>query len=272
MANIRILYDNAIDRASLSASSSAGALVVTNLQNDFKGQVWRATSNSATLAAVWAAPEKVGCVALPFCNLTAAATIRVRGYTNAADTVPAFDTGLRPACAFVPTDLYGFRGAAVNGYSFGAGAYAVAWFAPQMVTQLIVDIVDTSLPYVEASRLVAGKYWSPEKNVDYGATTGMMDASVHSRNDSGDLVTVRGKRHRTLTVNFTILTPADRAAVNAILRGNGLPKPLFVSLSPESTDGELEQSGQLYGKLSTLSNVAFSFFNNYATGMTFEEF
>lgn len=78
MTNLRIIYDNAADRATLTASTTAGTLGVTNLQNNRKGRPWRATGTTARLGATWAAPESIGGVFLPFCNLSPTATMRVR--------------------------------------------------------------------------------------------------------------------------------------------------------------------------------------------------
>lgn len=54
MANLRIIYDNAADRATLTASTTAGALAATNLQRDEKAAIWRSTDTTATLTATWA--------------------------------------------------------------------------------------------------------------------------------------------------------------------------------------------------------------------------
>jgi hypothetical protein len=78
MPNLRIIYDNAADRAALTASTTAGTLGVANLQNNRKGRPWRATGTMARLGATWGAPERIGGVFLPFCNLSPTATMRVR--------------------------------------------------------------------------------------------------------------------------------------------------------------------------------------------------
>ena len=81
-SQIRILNNNAADRATLSASTTAGSLVVANLKTDYKSDVYRSTGTTATITATWTSNETIGVVVLPFCNLTATATIRVKLYTN----------------------------------------------------------------------------------------------------------------------------------------------------------------------------------------------
>lgn len=87
MSNLRIVSDNAIDRAVLTASSSASASMSTsNLKSDRKSAVWRsALGTTAWLAATWSSLEPISAVALPFCNLSPTATMRVRT-TNEAST------------------------------------------------------------------------------------------------------------------------------------------------------------------------------------------
>jgi len=87
MPNLRIVPDNAVGRAaSLVASSTAGALVAANLASDVKSSVHRATGTSVTYTATWAAAEPIGCVALPFCNLSPSAQWRVRA-TSEGSTI-----------------------------------------------------------------------------------------------------------------------------------------------------------------------------------------
>lgn len=83
MPNLRIVSDNAIARAaSLVASSTAGSLVAANLAIDRKSSVHRATSTSVIYTAAWDAAERIGCVALPFCNLSPTAQWRIRAHAE----------------------------------------------------------------------------------------------------------------------------------------------------------------------------------------------
>ena len=61
MPNLRLIHDNAADRAtSLAASTTSGALVAAYMQNDFKGQVHRSTGTSVSYTLTWTAGETVG--------------------------------------------------------------------------------------------------------------------------------------------------------------------------------------------------------------------
>lgn len=91
MPNLRIIHNNAADRATLAGSSSVGALVPANLKSDLKSVVWRSATAAAgatptaRLDASWLTAETIAAVALAYCRLTAQALMRVRG-TNEAST------------------------------------------------------------------------------------------------------------------------------------------------------------------------------------------
>jgi hypothetical protein len=141
-------------------------------------------------------------------------------------------------------------------------------------TSLLIEIEDTecSNPYIEVSRIITGSYWSPKYNTSFGLSTGSQDLSQHQRSESGDLITNRGIRYRSMRFDLTWLPPEDRLEFTRILRGNGLPRPLFISLFPNNSDDyEKEQSHQIYGKLSQLSDITHPIFEIYSTSIDIEE-
>jgi hypothetical protein len=78
MPNLRVISDNAIDRATLASPSTAANFDPNNLKLARKSDVWRASGIAARLSAAWTAPESIQAVALPFCSLSPTATMRVR--------------------------------------------------------------------------------------------------------------------------------------------------------------------------------------------------
>ncbi|CDG82097.1 hypothetical protein [Janthinobacterium agaricidamnosum] len=216
MANLNIISDNAANRGNISATSTAGALVPANLLDDGRSSLWRAANTLATLHLVFPSVELIGGVALPFCNLTAGAMIRVIGYGAAGQTV--FDTGKVPACAYAPLDQFG-RDRGASDFADGGGACASAWFEHALVRSLAIELADADNPdgYIEASRLFAGSYWSPHYNADDGAALSYI-----------------GMRHRKLLLRLEQLPPAERLRLKAALRGNRMARPVFVRLFPEA--------------------------------------
>lgn len=274
MANLRVVYDNAADRATIAASSTAGTLVPANLQTDYKSEVWRSTALTATLTITWATAELIGMVALAFCSLSSAATFRVRGYALETDTTPLIDhTGFVAYGADFDEFMWGAEPIGVNAYSYGGGAYGVLWLpSVHACKKVVVDITDVNPSnYIEASRLVCGTYWEPVYNAEYGVTVGMVDNSKHERTDAGDLRTDRGTVHKTLNFDLAVMPKEDRDALYNIMRGNGMFKPMYVSLTPESEDEVGEQVFQIYGKLSRQGTIKWASLNQFATQISIEE-
>lgn len=293
--NLRIIYNNLADTATITASSTASTTTtVANLVKDTKTAVWRSATSTTTavkanLVVTLPSTQIIGGVILPFCNLTSVATIRIRGYTGTAPTLGGtvdsptitatgtlvFDTGNVSACPYQPLGLWawGTLPLGVNSYSYGGGTYARVWFPQASVSSLVVEIIDTnSAKYIEASRLVVGAYWSPTFNTSYGISANTKDLSEHSRTESGDLVTNRGIKYSSMTFDLNWLTPSDRVTFNQIVKGNGLPKPLFISLFPDnSSDWAKEQAHQIYGKLSQLGGISHPIYEMYSTQIEIEE-
>lgn len=275
MSNLRIVYDNASDRATITASSTAGSLVVSNLQTDMKSKIWRSTSTTATLTVVFDQAEIVGCVALPFCSLTSEATIRVRGYTLATDPSPSLDTGVKLAAGGASFDAlaWGSVPLGVNAYMYGSKTYGSIWFTQGTYEKLVIDIEDDVNPlgYIEASRLVIGAYWSPLKNAEYGVELNLIDNSRNERSDSGDLRTDRGIMYKTMSFDLSMMDYIDRNMLFNIVRNNGTYKPVFLSLTPEADDPTEEQIYQIYGKLPSQTSIRYQFINQFNSKIDIEE-
>lgn len=277
MPNLRIISDNAADRATLTASSQASAdMAVANLRTDIKTHVWRSTGTTATLTATWSALETIGGVVLPFCNLTPLATIRVRGYSAVGDAVPLFDTGVVDACPGPVLGLWGWGAAPLgsNAFAYGGGTYGRVWIpVPGAVRKLVVDISDPTNPagYIEAARLVCGAYWEPQYNASYGAPLTMADGTTLVETAAGDLMPDIGTRRRVQSIDLSMIPAHDRAAFWDIVNSCGLAKPMLFSLYPNGADAKLEQAHQLYCRLDEPATVSTPHFQRYATTIKFKE-
>jgi hypothetical protein len=276
MSNLRIVFSNAANRAAtLAAADEAGVLVAGNLLTDIKSHVYRSTGTSSTLTLTWANAETVRCVALPYTNFSSSATLRVRGYTNAADPDPVFDTTALDCCPYTAASVFGWdiNAPGVANFGYGGAVYAGLWFAGGSVKKLVIDIDDAAnaAGYIEAGRLIVGDYWEPDYNADYGLQIGYKDASEHKRNEAGDLMTDVRPRAKTLTFGLSQAPPADRKKIMRILRGNGKPWPIYISVFPGNADADLEQDHQIYGKLSDLSAITLANFELYASTIAIDE-
>jgi hypothetical protein len=275
MPNLRIIFDNASDRAAITASSVAGTLVAANLLTDIKSDVWRSVGTNATISLTWASVENIGGVSFPFCNLTAKAKMRVRVYADNTLAVLKLDTGWNYAAPSPSIDSNTWGTAlGANAYYYAGNSYATQWMSSHPLgTFMTVDFDDPTNPsgYIEAARIVCGKFWSPAVNALMGASISIVDTSIQFRTDSGDLLTDTGTRHRKQTFDLPPMGSVDRASMWNILWGNGMSKPLLFSLYPESTDILLEQSHQMYSKLVTTPLMSTPYFSKYSVPIDIEE-
>lgn len=275
MSKLRILYDIASDRASLTASTTAGNLVVDNLKSNHKSLVWRSTSTTASLTATWTTPEFVGCIAIPFCNFTSTATIRARGYSDTEGTQLVFDTGFVLACPYSPLGAFkwGQEPLGLNSYSYGGGTYASVWTPIKTAMKVVIDLVDDGNPYgyLDCGRLVLGGYWSPVYNPQYGATATTQDTTKQYRTEAGELLSDIGTVSKRISINLSVMLPSDRSAFWRVTRSAGMSKPIFLSVFPENLDSELEQTHQIFGKIPTFGGISASSYNLYSAPLEIEE-
>jgi hypothetical protein len=282
MNNLRIVHDNVIDRAVLTASSQAGALGAGNLQRDERSAVLRATGTSVTITATWPTQELIACVAPIRSNMNSSARMRVRGYERLGDAVPVIDTGVMLPCpeaplgaspfGYLPLGWNGYKWGGVNTWARGGGSDGVAWFEPVSVRQLVIDLssVDNSDGYLEVSRLVAGMYWAPEYNASYGASLTQVDTSEGYRTAAGEAKTNVGTRHKLLNINLEFLTSADRARLARIVDECGTVRPLLCSLFPENADPVIEQQHMVYGRIANIDAISATSFSIYSAPLQIE--
>lgn len=276
--NVRIIYDNAADRGTLTASSTAGVLTVANLRDDKKSSVWRSTGTTATLTLEWATPETISGVVLPFCNFTASATIRLKGYVGTGPFNLVMDTGNVVAAPNGTFGIFNWGSSAigVNTYAYGGGTYGRIWvpiYDIKSLTKLEIIIIDTANTqgYIECSRLVAGVHWAPKYNVGYEIPVTLNDASSSFRNDASDLITEIGPQYKSLSLGLSNMINLDRTKLLSILRGNGKSKPLFISVFPNDFDTDKEQTYQIYGKLANAGSINYINLIQYTSQIDIEE-
>lgn len=270
MPNLRIIASNSARRATLAASSTAGALAVTNLQVDRKSAVWRATGTTASISGTLAVAESASGIAL-FGNFSPGTTIRVRLYSDTTGTALVLDTGVVSACPAPAIQLEGWMAAqSASAYAFGGGAYARAWFAVTPWRKFVVDLVDTGnlQGYIEAAQLVIGPYWSPTRNASSVSAT-EVDETTHYRTAAGDLMSRASTIHRKVPIELEYMSGEDRATLANILRGSRA-NPIFLSVFPGHTDLVLERDHTLIGKRMSDSEVAVQAAIRYGTKLEVE--
>jgi hypothetical protein len=275
--NLRVIYDNLLDygTTTVTADTVAGTYVAANVKRDAKSQTWRSTAKTATLTVSFGSPKTISGVILAFTNLTATATITTTATGITAGVNPS---ALGAVLARPWTDTAWdstFLPANSNSYSYGGGSHARTWFSSDVtctgLTILISDTANTN-SYLEVSRLIVGKSWSPKYNTEFGIEVAVKDLSSQSRTESGDLITTRGVRYKTLNFNLNWLTYTDRTTFVNLLKTNGLSRPLAISLFPNNTDDwDAEGLYQIYGKLTDTTAVTHPMFTVYTSSVSIEE-
>lgn len=276
MANARIIYANAADLGTLVASSEASAsMEIENILSDRKSEVWRSTGTTEYFEISFTADQTIAGVVLPWTNLTATATMRVRLYD--VSNAVLLDTGTNLAVPGGSPALWGWTNAQLNSnaFGYGGGAYARAWFTSTgAVRKIRVDLVDTSSAqgYIEVGRVVAGPRWDLAKNPDYELQQSSVDTSKHYRADDGTLLTDAGTVHRKQVIPLAIWTNTDRDNFWSIVETCGKTRPILFSLFPDETgDAKGEQKGMIYGKFMEAPGTRYPAYRQYTTTMDIEE-
>lgn len=272
---VRVLYDNAADRGSVSVSGTT-VIPVGNLRTNNKNEVWRSSAGttSVTFTATFTSPETIGVVAFPFSNFSNSATMRVRLYSDMACTALLEDSGVVGCSQGSGAPVQGLTATqSASAYQYGGGASSVVWMAPTASVQGVkIDVVDTSnlQGYLEAARLLIGNYWQALYNAEYGCTISMEDSTENYRTDAGNLLSDVGTRHKLLSMTLSFMQPADRASLWKIGKYVGRSQPLFVSLYPECADKGLEQEHMVYGKLTKVSVISSTNYQIYSAPLEIE--
>lgn len=298
MPNMRIIYDNAADRANVTSLSAASTAVsAVNMQKDNKSSFWRSANSWLidTITVNYLKPELIGGVVLAFTNLTCDCKIKLIGYSSDNSIVYETDWALGAPPTTLGDLHFGdsplgfntynlnptsYTGMSINPnapmYAYGGGSYIRCWVPMDKIAYISkLDIriydVNNSSGYLEVCRLITGMYWSPKYNVPFGLPITNHDASTNTRSDSGNLVTQTGTKHRSIQIDLTYLTSEDSSTLGYIIRNLGVSKSFFISVFPEDADVCREAKYQLYGKNVQLNPISFQNFLNYDTAIEIEE-
>lgn len=274
MANMRIIYDNKADSATIIASNTEATnkLIASNMQNEYKGKVHRSASTTVYYDLTWTQAQNISGIGLPATNLSPSSTIRVRLYTLSGDTTPVADSGIISATGISATSLYNWANPLnVNSFAYGGATKTAVWFSQAYSVRWVrIDIVDTSntAGYIDCSRIVCGTYWEPKYNVSNGISYTLGDTSQISRNDSGDLLSDRGFIYDQLNFDLSYIIESDKSKLLQLFKNAGTSKNIFISLFPESNSSR-ESDHIIYGKRS-VTDISTPYYGIYTHSMSIE--
>lgn len=276
--NLRIIYDNVADQATITANTTAGSYVAANLKNDLKGLVHRSTQNSVAYTLTWASTKDINGVILPYTNLTKEAEITLAFFTLDTDTVPAYTNTTNVKDYDTVTPLLDISVSGSSTYSYGGGRCVSLWsdqWAQALVSckKLTISISDpdNTSGYLEVSRIIVGKYWSPIYNTKFGIQVTHSDQSEQNRTEAGNLVTTNKPVFKSMNFELEWLPPNDRKQFVDMVKTIGTRRPVFVSVFPEDADAYRENEYEIYGKFTASPTITHSMFTVYNTSVTLEE-
>lgn len=271
MANLRILYRNLADSATITSTSTAAGYPTSNLQVDTKGSVWRSTSTSATTITVtWSTDQAINCVFLPFTNFTTGSTIRVVLKNSVGTSL--YDSGTVSAVPYSLTTWTSTTNS--NMYSYGLGTSVRVYTSNQTtVRSMEITVVDGSNPqgYMEISRILCGSYWGLTYNLEYGLEVGYTDRSSSTRSQNGNLIVDNGTISKTIAFSLSYMSTGDRNLLIQLFRQHGTKRPLMVSLFPSDSDKEKEALYEIYGVLQDSGTISHPVYSQFTSSIKLEE-
>lgn len=279
---MRIISDNAANRATITVANTAPELGAANLLTDIKGQVCRVLGKSATITLTWLTLETVGGVVIPASNLGPSTTIRVRAYSDEEGLNLITDTGDKwaaPGPIFSnedftqPLNVNNFtQPLNVNSFAFSSPPITQVYFHQQeVVRKIVIDIAGQDADFIDMSRLIVGRYFQTKINASYGQQDTVIDLSTNSRAASGDIKTDFGPVAKRMTFDLQAVDETDRAQVLHIFQ-RGIGRWIFISLVPEHVDAELERDKSIYGKLSAPGTMSWAYFAHHSSSFEIEGF
>jgi hypothetical protein len=235
MPNLRVGYLNYADLVTLTANPAAGALTpVTFLQNDNRGDFFKATSNaSQDILGTIAAGFTAGQLTLWRHNLAFGDTIRLQLYSDTAWTTGIYDS----------TALAAYTSGLFDSWGWG---FTNRYFTP-VANVKSFKITISAAAAVQVARLYLGPYTEAPYNPRYGFVLGVESSSKQSRSEGGSLRSDTRALWRSAAFDLYTQTEADRAAWYEISRYCDISKSLVASLFP-GNGGAAERDHTLYGK------------------------
>ena len=273
MNRLRLVTNNATDRATITVPSTAAGMPASNLKTDIKGEVCRILGSTASITLEWSALETVGVVAIPISNLGPSSTIRARAYLDSGGTTLLADTGVLWAAPGTILENWDFsQDLNVNAFTDGIGAITSCYFQSQVACRkMVINITNPDGTFIDLARLVVGGYQEVQYNADYGASIGTLDMTKNSRAASGDIKTDWGPKSNTLQFDLSWVANADRERIRQMI-ARGIGRFVFMSLFPENADPVLERDYSIYGKPVQPGSMVFNNYNLHSTNIQIEGF
>jgi hypothetical protein len=276
LSNLRIIYRNLADAATLGASPAlVAALPVANLQTPGRMPARTTSTADQTITGDWGSSQQVNAVVLWRHNLSEFAEWRVELFAGANQTgTKVYDSGGVGGETIPLGDLrWGVDPLGTTIQRDWTRAYqSVLYFGTVVARSFRITLVDPDNAdgYLQAARLFIGAYWSPDRNHDYGASLVWQDDSTQYRTAGGSLRSDVKALSRVINFSLSYMRAADRAAFTDILREVGKVSEVFLSLYP-GAGGAQERDYQVLGKMTSGHSSVHRIVNLWSDQITVSE-
>jgi len=275
--NLRVISTNDVDAATLTSGDFTATLPVGNLQLEGRARVARTTNatGTKTINGNFAGSTLCSALVLYGHNLTGAATWRLRLYAGANQT----GTVVYDSTTLTPLTSIGWGSFAWGVAPWGNGVFNdwqqpfyTLWFTGVFALSFRLDLADPLNPagYLQASRLIIGRYLTPVFNAEYGLALSWDTNSEQRRTLGGSVRTDRRASFRRLSFDLGLLDISERALWLDLARVNGLHREIFVSVYPEA-GADLERDHSMLGKFAQAAPNTLPVPNRWSQNFEFIE-
>jgi len=267
MANVRIIYNNIADIATITSYvNPISTFSIGNVQNIKKSSVHRSlTTGLVTYTLIWSTDQKVSAVALPATNLVDGATIKVELFPT-DPTKPIVDSGTVTAAKDRSVTVSG--GYSASNFPYIGATKTSVWFSNEhTVRKVVITVNNGTNGYVDCARIVCGTYWESGRQVSNGITLGLTDNSVITTSRAGDVYVDRRYVNETMQFQLQYLYDTDRRNLLQIMRTCGSNGLMYICIFPDNTNPEITQTYSIYGRAQD-NNIEYAMFNLYNRSVT----
>lgn len=273
MSNLRIIYNNVADTATITASSTAAGFSVDNLKNTQKTSVHRSTGNNVVYTLTWAAYQQISAVALPATNLTVVSNIQVQFYDTVQSPTPFYDTGVIRATGSEKTILLqgGITEPTYKDFGFGGATKTSIWLATTLNTKKVVITIFNGTP-IDCARIICGTFWESSRQASNGISIDFSDSSEVTATRSGNTYVDRKPITNSISLDLEYLNDLDRQELLKIMRSWGSSGLIYLCVFPGTLNSglpneELNETYTIYGR-SQNNSVQYKLFSLYGTSLT----
>lgn len=223
MANVRILWNNLFDAATLSAYSAASGFPAANIQNSLYLKHWRSTG----LSSEWVKGDlgsagQVLAAILWYHNLEAGASLNIQAHASDAWTSPSLNEAITIATA---------QAASGNVVEFFSAAQTYEWW------RLLMTDASNADAYLRLGRVFLGSYFAPSYDITTPVTPKDVDPSDILESAGGQRYVNLKTHYREITLKWDMLPDSDVETLQAIFAAVGKSVPFWICIDVDEEDG-----------------------------------